>query len=388
MRIPGSVLFVFFVVLAIAAYYGGEWAYVRWFILPRKIEPLEPGKLNILGVDLRNERIIVANGIAQLVRGGAGEFSAPTPEETHDEGIGVSKSSETRIPIGALIGALKGDSESLSELVTILNNMEGEVLPREDTIWKASDVLKAIEGDKKLRDELEKDLNTRLDGTPTNVLSKSAFHEGIHIEVSVRVNVPTVKGMKEVTGKVLVPYKTRLVARVMTRKEIATKYDVPLTTYLKVYEMIWEEMKKNGEVENVADSLERIVAEKNSERLSRPAEDLIKRSTVLVTEREITEAHSEETLDPDGEGSVYTVSFSLADEARLRLWQYTAQHPRSQLLLVVDGMAIAAPTVKGEMKYSTAAFTNITERELAELAVKTVRAYRTAMYVDENNTRK
>lgn len=382
MKIPGSILFVLFVMFALAAYYGGQWAYVHWVILPRKIEPLEPGKLNILGVHLRNERIIVANGIAQLVKGGSGEFSAPTPEESKDEVMETSTRSETRIPIGALIGTLKGNSESLSELVTILNNMEGEILPREDTIWKANDVRKALEGDKKFKEELEKDLNTRLDGTPADVLSKSAFHEGIHIEVPVRVTVPSQKGAKIVTGKVLVPYKTRLVARVITSKEIATKYDVPLTTYLKVYEGIWEEMKKNGEVENVTQSLREIISEENSERLSKSAEDLIRRSTVLVTEREITEAHSEETLDPDGEGNVYTVSFSLTDEGRLRLWQYTAQYPRSQLLLVVGDMAIAAPTVKEEMKYSTAAFTNITERELAEFAVETVRSYRASMNVD------
>jgi hypothetical protein len=63
----------------------------------------------------------------------------------------------------------------------------------------------------------------------------------------------------------------------------------------------------------------------------------------------------------------------LNDEGRLRLWQYTRRHPKTQLLFAVDGIAIAAPIVQHEMKYPVAEILNVSDEVDARKAVQVIK---------------
>jgi hypothetical protein len=95
---------------------------------------------------------------------------------------------------------------------------------------------------------------------------------------------------------------------------------------------------------------------------------------VLVTEETIVGAEMEAVPREDGKGDFYSILLRVAQESRDRLWQSTYRHPASQLLLVSNGVAIAAPVVRHEIKYSTVEITGIAEQQLAEEALAFIEA--------------
>ncbi len=367
MKLRGGIKFVLFVGALLGAWFGGNWAYVKFFILPLSFPPLEPGEVTLFGVQLTNERIIVSNGIAHLVQGSNEGFGAPTPQTEP-----TSQTGGKRIPIGALVETLTGNTESATELVNVLNGFDTQNIPPEEIVWDSSDVISAIKSDEKLRSKLESDLNTKLDGGPVAQIRKSRFETGIFIRVQVPLRYQTQAGDKQVSAEVLIPFRTTLASRVANHRLIKNQFDPSNTTYLSVYEEVISEMERSNTKQNVADALLNLLSERYLEKLARPAENLISRTTILVSDPLIRSASSGEVLSADGHNVKYNLHLHLHEEGRKRLWQYTAKNPNCQLLLVVKGMAIAAPIVKGQMKYATASITNIAEKELAQMAVDAI----------------
>jgi hypothetical protein len=130
----------------------------------------------------------------------------------------------------------------------------------------------------------------------------------------------------------------------------------------------------SGAKENIIASLKSKLSEDMKRTLAAPAERLLADVAVLATDRQVTAARLLDEPSPDGNGRTYSMELDITQDARDRLWQYTYRHPKCQLLLVSNGVAIAAPFVKQEMKYSTITITNVADGDLAKQAIDFIRS--------------
>lgn len=364
----GAIGFAFLVVACFGAWYAGNWACYR--IIIGGDEPLArilPRTVNLVGIKLEGERIVISNRIAQLVKGSATEF------KMGDEP--AAPASAPKIPMKALIAALKGEPEGVAELVVALNKLDLEMNPPADATFDAVDVMAACSGDEVKRASLEAALNTRLDGGPVEELIKPLLVSGIFVRVPVPVQVPMPGGPRRVVAEVVLPYRTRLVTSVMSHPLIKARFDPSAEALAGVYLEVAKAQEATGR-ENVKAALEALVSAERLRRLAEPVERLLDRVYVLLTEQEMVSARLERPVEESG--GTHTLEIEVTRLGRDRLWQYTHENPGCQLLFVVDGVAIAAPVVSHEMKYSTVAITNIADEDLAADAVNVIASHRQA----------
>lgn len=365
-----SVLIPAFILGAFALWWGGNLAYYKVFIESQPFPRIAPDDISLIGLQLRDERIIVSNGIAQLVRGNFGDFGADI--ESSGDMSGAAEG--PRVPMKALIGTLRLEPPAASELVASLNEIDTADNPAPESIWDERDVLAALEGDAKARIKLETDLSTRLDGSASDAITPSLIRTGIFIRTRVQVQVPGAAGKKEtVVAEILQPYRTRIASEVANHKLIREGFQPTRAAWEGVYDEVWRSAQEAGSVEDVAGSLRSLLSEERRKRLAQPAEQLLERVTVLLNSKFVRGADYEAVPRPNGKGDWYTVNLQISTEGRNRLWRYTHERPRCQLLLVVDGVAIAAPIVQHEMKYSTIAITGVADEDLAQDAVNAVK---------------
>ena len=126
--------------------------------------------------------------------------------------------------------------------------------------------------------------------------------------------------------------------------------------------------------EDVAASLRRVFSAEAVSRLAEPVLKVTNEVEVLVTEETIADAKLNAVPREDGKGDMYSIVLETKGDSRDRLWQYTYRRPGSQLLLVSNGVAIAAPVVRHQIKYSTVEITGISEKKLAEEALRFIEA--------------
>jgi hypothetical protein len=355
--------FALAVVAVLAAWFGGNELYTRLVILPRAYPLLEPGAVNIVGVKLEGERIVVTNGVARLLQGSAGAFTRPEDDDPQGG---------TTIPIRALIGAMSGGSAAVSELATAFAGIKFDIEPDESLIWKAEDIRSALSADGEARARLEKDLCVALDGGPGSSIGWRRLQTGIWIETPFEVNLSSASGPRRVRGTVLQPYRARMAAKVESAISASLKGGrlAPDEAMIRgFYEQAFSDPHPK---EDVAASLRSLISTDRARELASPVERLLARTTILVTERQVTAATMGKEPKPGGEGFVYSLSLDITGDSRDRLWQYTHKYPGCQLLLVSNSVAIAAPFVEHEIKYSKVTITNIADEELANDALTTI----------------
>jgi hypothetical protein len=365
-KYKSALIFSGVVLLVIGLWFLVPWAYARIFIAPLQFDRLEPGRLNLIGITLVGERIVVSNGVAQLEEGTGHEFSSQTGSIG-----GIGAPSGTRIPMRGLVGSLQLRPDSVSELVAALNRIDTNEVPPEDAIWTKAAIEKALSGDPVYLRKLERDIGSTLEGAPVEEFRRDVLLSGVYLRVPIPVEVPSSNGHKTVIGEVTIRYKTRIAQQVASHRLVKDRYEISNASLAGVYDEIAEQVKQEG-AENVRASLERLISKSRAKELARPAELLLQRVLVLVNENQITDASISSQVTSEGEQR-YTVDFDLTQEGKKRLWQYTHLHPGCQLLLVFDGAAIAAPVVQHEMKYSTVSITNIIDGTTAEEAVKYIK---------------
>ncbi len=359
-RFRGGILFGLVIGALFGAYFAGNWACYRFSVGDKVFAAIPPQNVNLLGIRLAGERIVVSNGIAQLVQDDSAGFGRA---ETGGEPVGASGA---KIPMAALVGSLQGNPDGVEELVMSLNRIEHQILPDESLTWNASDIRRALDGDAAMRKRLESDLNTTLEGEPADTISRQLTFTGIWIRLPIAVEVPSAEGSKRVESSITLPYVTELVRKVQAHPLVREKFEVDPRTLALVYEEVWQESAGGFKVRQ---SLESFIAPDRLDALSGSATRLLSRVTVLVTEDLLQGAGLEVVAKADGKGDSYTINLNLERDGRDRLWQYTRRNPGCQLLFTVDGIAIAAPVVQHEMMYYTAAITNIQEEDLARQAV-------------------
>ena len=63
------------------------------------------------------------------------------------------------------------------------------------------------------------------------------------------------------------------------------------------------------------------------------------------------------------------ITINLTDEGRMRLWKYSVGRVESHLLLVADGIPIAAPIIRDELREGELTITQMEDEALVKDAV-------------------
>ncbi|MER3462138.1 MAG: hypothetical protein C4342_03810 [Armatimonadota bacterium] len=192
------------------------------------------------------------------------------------------------------------------------------------------------------------------------------------MRVRVPVKVLDQRGKaREVEGIVRVNYRTRLAQEILNNRVVRDSFNPTEAALYGVVQEVWRTLRKSPQ--DVRGDLERLLDDVTKERYAHPVESLLARTTILATEREITDASLKEYDDPTRDRSLFSLRLTLTDEARYRLWKYTRGKGRLQLLFAVDGIAVAAPIVQHEMKYSVAEILNVSDEVDARKAVQVIK---------------
>jgi hypothetical protein len=356
------------VLVALGFWFGGNELYTRLVILPRQHPRLEPGSVSLIGMKVPGYRIVVSNGVARLSIGEPSTFARP-----EEMGSDTGKP----IPIKGLMGTLRFEPESAAELILAMNEIEYDIQPLPDRVWTHGRVKSALASPSAERDQLEYDLATNLSGGGIERVSWDRLTTGIWLEVPVPLSIPAAEGTKQLIAKVLVPYKTRLAIaaenyfkRQVERGGLSANLRPTPGTVAGVYD---QALKDVGGQEDVAETLADRFDPSYAASLAEPVLKIVREVEVLVTESTIKGAHLEAAPRDDGKGDFYTIEIETDETSRDRMWQYTYRRPGSQLLLVSNGVAIAAPVVRHEIKFSTVEISGITERRLAEEALQFIK---------------
>jgi hypothetical protein len=327
--------------------------------------PLAPGKVNLVGLDTTHGgyHIIVANGLAHLIQSPSGSFgpgqSDPGQADSDDSGA-----EKKRVPLKELIQTLTGtDPQTVGRYISVLNDMNEIDVPPKALDWKADDVQKALNGDAALKKKLESDLNTHLDGTPLPVFRPSTFQTGIVIHLGVPLTVNTEQGSKTVTGDVEVPFQTSLMRNLESRvKDVSPLDEHSLAGfYGEVGSMYLKDATRR---QDVAKALLAVISKENVATLSALPQSVLASVQVLANDSLIS--HASYSTQDTSRGQVYNMDIQLNDEGRKRLWQYSRDHVGDQLLLVVDGVAVAAPRIGNELAQSNLSISNMPDESIVK----------------------
>lgn len=326
--------------------------------------PIQPKAVNLIAINPgAGYRIIVANGIAQLaeIAGGA-DFDAPDQDQAgdRDDVVGAKK-----IPIRELLQSLQGNEKALSTFVMKLNEIKEDDIPAEAPVWPAEDIRKAVEGDPALKKRLEEDLNMGLDGTPPPLLRESSFVNGIVIDLPVPIRLDE-KGERTVVAHLLQPFRPNLIEQV--ENAVAERFDAESARPGVYRERILELQKDPTRKERVGQSLLARIAPERVADLALKPERVLQKAEVIVNEDQITSA-SYRTYATGQKRELSDLTISLTREGRDRLWKYSHDRSGFQLLLVVDGVAIAAPRISHELAQSVVTIRQLPDETLVREAV-------------------
>jgi hypothetical protein len=345
-----------FVALVGAIWYGSKF-YNDHALANQHFDAVTPGRVNIVGIDPgAGYQIIVANQMAQLVQASGGFGGAES-----DSGGATEGSIKKRIPMKELLEVVHGDSKAVGPFVMNLNDMsENEGWPPVRVIWTAEDLNKAFAGDQKLKTKLENDLNVHLDGTPLSTLRISSLESGIILDYPVTVSVSVDGTVRRVTGRVEEPYKPRFCLNVEAQykdKQVTT------STILGYYATERASLKADPKLtENVEKVIQSHISADNATQLAVAAERVLKTAVVVINEKYITSASH--TGYDTARGKMFDLTVDLNDEGRMRLWKYSHDKVGSHLLLVADGIPIAAPVIRNELSKGELTITQMQDEGL------------------------
>ncbi len=353
--------------MALLAVYGYRWA--NDYMLSGTFAPIAPGQVNVVGVDTSaGYGILVENRAAKLVAGNKDAFKAGTMDESSLEGGSTDK---RFIPIKEMLKGIGGDGEALGFFVMRLNDIKDPELSS-PALWKAEDIEKAIAGDPTLHRKLASDINVELDGTPLDHISKNALYNGILVDIPVPIQVNVGGPPRTIVARVKRPYRPTLVLDVERRLK-DRNYDVHTLT--AEYINAARELKAHPDGrENVVKSLRAFYAKSEQMSMAEAATRVINSVTPVITENQIESARYD--TQESSKGKRFTLHIALTPEGRKRLWQFSRNRIGSQLLLVVDGVAIAAPFIQHGLSEGEVQISGMEEESLVQDAVDTINSKR------------
>lgn len=325
--------------------------------------PVIPGKINLVAVQRgAGYRIVVSNGIAHLVEaGGSSEGFAEDMErsDTHDA---------ARLPIRETLQSLQGDPEELGKLVMSVDKMSEDDLPPQQVVWTAENLKRALDGDPDLVKKLEANLNTKLDGTPLDTINLDAILNGIVIDSPIEVKVPMEGKLKPVVCRTKEFYQTLFAGNI--QKVVDDRFNLTREALIGFYREKANQVLKGRKEDVRGNLLSRIDPAKLRERASAP-EKILANMTVLINEDHMTGA-SFVTYPGPNRSILSTVTLKLTEEGRMRLWKYSHENPGFQLLLTVNGVAIAAPRITTDLAELEVKLTRIPSKDQVQDAVEAI----------------
>lgn len=348
------------------AFLGYE-AYVRTTVDAKVFAPLEPDEVTLLAVDRKSGyRVIVANQMAQLAMPQSGQTG-----DEYDETTEADASNLKRLPIREYVSALKGDSAGMSVLTERMNNLDAQDrLPTTKVIWSRADIRRALGGDTFLANKLRKDLNVELDGTPLEGFRLDAIENGIVVPVPFKVTFTTGGSTRTVTGELQEGFVSNFANAVQARYS-----GEPDVTAQKIAAYYTEEARNilNGKnkKQDVRQALESLIADDSHQSWAKGPASLLTATNVLLNSKLLSGVTTDvEKLDSGKE--FLNIHLQLTPEGRTRLWQFSRRNENFQLLLIVNGIAIAAPVVREELSGSTVTISHVPNEDFIRETIPTI----------------
>ncbi|MEZ5162243.1 MAG: hypothetical protein R2688_00530 [Fimbriimonadaceae bacterium] len=351
----------------LGALYGAYWGYGELQLKDFEVTPVAPGQVNMIAFDATGKyRIRVANRVATLV-----ELSGDATERRASS-MSAGDGDSRRIPIREMLGALQGNEEDLGYLITSMNNLKEDDLPGKQVIWPASELKSALDGDTALMEKLENDLLMQLDGTPLDRISMTALMNGIVIELPVPMEINVGGEIKTVTGTVKVPFRTRLMAAFQkaANERANISEDFVVGTYGDLAKGILD--ADNGK-EDLRGSLTKIISKNQIEQYRKAPARLLQSAEVLINDEHLRGCETSSYKDDRG-NTITDMSIRVNDEGRKRLWKHSRDTKGFSLMLIVDGVALAAPEVVSQLGGSEVKISRLMEQRLAEEAKEKINA--------------
>lgn len=358
------------VALAVGGYFGlHRLSYI--LIGNEKFGPVAPSRVNLVGISPgRGYRIIVANDVAQLVESQGSGFGSNEGSGSEGPTEGAIK---RRVPMRELLGVLRGDGKALGNLVMIMNQMqESDDWPPIRVLWKKDALEKAISGsDPKMTAKLEHDLNVRLDGTPIVPLNRNSLENGIFVVAPVEMKIEINGEKRTVRGETLQPFKPSLIRATEARyKDKANVDDTMIAGYYGVEAKT--ALDNPAKREDLRKSIRELYSDQTMESRLLAPRHLLESATVVVNDSYITDASYKSYKSNDGK-TLCDLTVDLNDEGRRRLWKYSLNRVGSQILLIADDIAIAAPRIEHELALSELTVTQMPDETLVRDAVNSIK---------------
>ncbi len=350
--------------LAVLAIYGHK--YVDDFRLGRdRFPPLSPGTVDIIGLDTRaGYGVIVENRVAKLVFAGQDAFG---PGKMDESSLQNSGGDRKFVPIKDMLKGLRGDVAGLSYFVERLNDIKDEEGYPDAPVWKIEDIERALSGDKALQDKLVHDINVNLDGSPVDYVTKGAVYGAILIDSPVPLEVTDGDRRVKVVARIKRSFKSKLMTTV--EQSLGGKVDVSKNDITSHYTIAAKAiMSGTAPKEAVASRLRGYG--KGLEALAAVPQKILDSITTVINEDQLTTAHY--TTQKTNKGTSYTLVIGLTNEGAKRLYQFSRDRIGDQLLVTVNGVAIAAPFVDYALSSGEVQVDRLEDQSLVEDAVATI----------------
>lgn len=351
--------------IAIAAIFGGLWGFGEVQLSQFNPKPIVPGKVTLIAMNTDlGFAIRVSNSVAQLIqvdKAGA-DFGGDDRQSSEEDA--------RRIPMRELLQSLQGDEKGLVRLVAVLNKIDLDDLVPGINEWQADDIQKALDGDPILTKKLEENLNVKLDGTPLGQVQYDNITSGIRIFIPVPVKVNIAGAPKTLIANLPISFQPSFAKEVAN---IIEKRFNPSNEYIvgNYQDVAKKYLDGTATKEDVAGKLKKLIADDYKMQLAGPPEQVLQGADVLVNESMVETAST--TVRKDDKGNdVYTIHLVMSEEGRKRLWKYSRNRKGSNLLVVVDGVAIAAPKITTELAGKQLDLTDLRDKRLVDNAIKKI----------------
>ena len=350
----------------VAGSLGGYKLYADYRTPSTVFPPLTPGRVNIVGVNPgAGYRIIVANSVAQLVETQGGFGSNDDSDKADDSSTSDDDGSvKKKISIADMLGSLRGDKKSLTEFVMKIDDLKPDDLPPVEVQWSADDLKKALAGDPKLQAKLESDLNMKLDGTPLPEMNMHSLENGIVVEAPVTVQVNLNGRLSPVSSTVPLGYKPSMIRAV--EADYADKANPDAIMRAGYYKQEAERLVGAGShKEDIRRTLTDMISDSAAKERVADVERFLASAMVVVNDGQIDTATYSTYSGTDGK-PMHDLSIHLTEEGRQRLAQFSKDRVGSQLLLVSDGVAIAAPRITQRLLENEVHITRMADESLLQ----------------------
>lgn len=371
MKIRASTKISIGFIVFLAAVFGGRWLYGEYRFGGVHFAPLAPKNVNLVGVDTRaGYYVIVANQVAQLVLGQQPGFAAPE-ESSRTEETGAKK----RIPIREMLQALQGNARALSRFIMVLNEKSDEDFPPYPVIWKAEDLMRALDGDVVLRKKLVRDLNIELDGTPLSVAIPQSLSDGIVLDCPVEITAHrrSVTGDLEtvkLVGRLQEPYKPTFCIDVYNHYKTKDATPAMIAGYYR------DEAQKIADgisqKQNIRGILKSRIDPSRLRQFAELPERLLNSIQIILNDDQFEGAEYSSRHTPSSNQTTYDLRIRLTPEGKNRLWRYSRGKVGTQLLLIWNGIAVAAPRIDHELAESEVTITQLGEERLVKDTVEAI----------------